>query len=139
MGCCSADDQMCLLVLQIFEEDSDESMNDSYWTYRAEAIPEEELNLKEGEQVLFLCHVSMKEDKRVRLLTALYYMPHPRKASTCCCFVLLAHAVLIGTLTILKRACAPKQTGLLCHLFLHRQEGLVSSWLSLAAMISFHV
>ena len=41
-------------------------MNDSYWTYRAEAVPEEELNLKEGEQVLFLCHVSMKEDKRVR-------------------------------------------------------------------------
>ena len=54
--------------MQIFEEDSDESMNDSYWTYRAEAIPEEELNLKEGEQVLFLCHVSMKEDKRVRHL-----------------------------------------------------------------------
>ena len=54
---------MC--YLQILAEDSDESMNDTYWTYRAEAIPEEELNLKEDEQVLLLCHVSMKEDKRV--------------------------------------------------------------------------
>lgn len=59
--------QQSASMLQIFDEDSDESMNDSYWTYRAEAVPEEELNLKEGEQILFLCHVSMKkEDKRVR-------------------------------------------------------------------------
>ena len=49
-------------------EDSDESVNDQYWTYRAEAIPEEELNLQEGEQVIYLCHVSIKDDKRVSLL-----------------------------------------------------------------------
>lgn len=55
--------------MQILAEDSDDSVNDNYWTYRAEAIPEDELNLKEGEQVLFLCHVSMKEDKRVSSLS----------------------------------------------------------------------
>lgn len=56
--------QVCIW-LQILDEDSDEQMNDTYWQYRAEAIPDEELNIKEGELVLFLCHVSMKEDKRV--------------------------------------------------------------------------
>ena len=53
------------VIVQILKEDSEEALNDAYWTYRAEAIPEDELNLQEGEQVLFLCHVSMKEDKRV--------------------------------------------------------------------------
>ena len=53
---------------QVYETDSLEpvnSINDTYWTIRAEAVPEDELAIPEGDRILFLCHVSVNEGKHV--------------------------------------------------------------------------
>jgi len=60
--------------VQTFETGSEESvgeLNNNYWMYRAEAVPQEEMELGKGDKVLHLCHVSLKDDKRVRFA-------HPR-------------------------------------------------------------
>jgi hypothetical protein len=56
--------------VQVYDSECDDlvtQFDDTYWIYRAEAIPQEELDLAEGDRVLYLCHVSLKDDKRVRL------------------------------------------------------------------------
>lgn len=56
---------------QVYETDSAEpvnSINDTYWTMRAEAVPEDELDIPEGDRIIFLCHVSVNEGKHVRIL-----------------------------------------------------------------------
>ena len=58
---------MC--VSQIYEPDEGvEGINDAYWTMRAEAVPEDELDVPDGDRVIYLCHVSVNEGKHVRPL-----------------------------------------------------------------------
>ena len=59
---------MC--VSQIYEPDEGvEGINDAYWTMRAEAVPEDELDVPDGDRVIYLCHVSVNEGKHVRPLS----------------------------------------------------------------------
>lgn len=59
-----------------------ESINDNYWTMRAEAVPEDEKSVPEGDRVIFLCHVSVNEGKHVSFSSI--RLPAPARRWTDC-------------------------------------------------------
>lgn len=59
------------------ETDKIEDMNDSYWTYRVEPIPPDELNpqsLPEGERLVTVCHFDSDKDDNAKSFGDPFYI-----------------------------------------------------------------
>ena len=48
------------------EDQKTEDMNDSYWTYRAEPNPSDEVNLPEDERLITVCHIDLEKEDSIK-------------------------------------------------------------------------